>query len=1806
MDSDEPGESSTGHNQDSEENKRINDRSRRLLQALGAASAVGTAGCFEDGDTTIESPEDGTTFEVSDLNPTEVTVAPGDSIDISATITNTGDADGERDIDLVIDGDVITTESLSLDPGANQSLTFENVDTSGLDPGEYTHTVDAGDDQVSGTLTVEADDPGEPEPTAQWNRNLEVPVNPEEATNWDNYEVTKILDQGDFMDIKQTPDGRLFYITRGQNAVGTGGGPTTFNVAYVHPDTGEEQIVLEHETFNGTSGSSEVDTPTRETGGQSIAFDPDFEENNYIYILYHPRIDDMDDIGPSPYDQFWDGEVQRFGYMLLSRFELTGDEIDPTSETEIIRIPQQYDACCHHGANLEFDPEGNLYLSVGDNSEIVSPYSSIDDRESQHPGYDAGRTASNTADLRGSILRIRPTEEGGNGPDSIVNPNGMYEIPEGNLKEVHEERMGEEYSAEKFRPEIFSMGYRNPYVISVDEYTGHLFTATYGPGYGSWADSPERGPPGICGYRLICEADYAGWPYFQGYYPYRRYDHDTGEVGQPYWIDRPHNDSRNNTGLERLPPYEPDLIWHPQNGQNNLTNYHPPAWADMPRPDEVTWSDIGGSGGNNAGPAYRYSEEYGENALPPFFEGKQFFITSYGRGEILYITFYEDGSIDIDEFLPGAPWVGSTPHHMAFGPSGRLFVSNYGDGFYMVEYQGPQPGYQPPPEEDQPDRVEPGADGLSRDPPADATMLWDGEDATLDNWEVYPDGSNPDEWVETADYLETPIDGNDIQTAPELGDIHLHLEWRAPDSSDGAQPWANSGVFMMQRYEIQVLDDYNEPTAGSPSGAYYSQQPGMVHAVRPPGEWNEYDIIWRAPRWEDGELVRPAQLTLFFNGVVVLSHLDIDGPQAPEYPNFVYEEHPEALPLRLQSYGGANEPIQYRNIWYRDLPEESTYQEVGSTVTGSHPETLYGTDEYTIDPGGPGTTGEPPADAEMLIDSGLNGWETLGGDDPEWNEAGEYVEVVPETGDIQTETNYGDAQLHLEYRIPEGIDGEGPFRGASGVLMMGKYEVQILDNWENPVEADEWAGAYTHQNGPHNDAVRQPGEWQQLDIVWRAPRFESNEAVEPAQVTAFLNGVAVQTRLVIDGPNDGFTTRDYVGHAEQPLRLRDEGSAVQFRNTWIRPFETGDLVGEAPPESMSFPYALDAGGTETEGDVEIDGLQFDRSPDDNEFVSVIDAGGASSTAGTDSLPAPEELEYEGTDHDLLYASEINGEAFSVVADVPDGVYDVTLHFSEWPYFDDDQVPRLQNVSIEDELVLERFECLRGQAQVETFEDIEVTDGELNIDLEIHPDSVDPYAKLNGLEIRKVEEISVPYGLDAGGTMSDGDIVIDDLKFDDSPDDNQYVSTRGSPTASAPDNPDEYEWEGTDNDLLYATELNGEQFGFDIGIANGVYDVTLHFSDWPYFELGENDRLQNVYIEDELVLEEFLCQPGVAQPKTFRVEVTDGELNIDLEVHPDSIDPRAKINGIEINEADAEVETVSVPHGVDAGGSESSSTVEIDGVEFVGMGESDLESVQYAEEWNPADQGGVAGPVDTEIENTDHDLLYQTEAWGPGLGYSVLIENGAYDVTLHFAEIAGMGPGGRVFDVSVQDEEVLTELDISDKVGQNTAYTATIEGVEIMNGVATNGVMTIGTDTVEGGDFPKISGFEIREADNGDEDGSDGGDGVPDEAIDPSTTIEFEAQSNVAWTGVAPSEIEGDNPTLSLAAGEEYTLEWTNVNGALHNFVIETSDGSTPVETELMGEEGATQSVTFTATDEMTTYYCAPHRTLGMGGGIEIV
>ncbi|XVH33068.1 family 16 glycoside hydrolase (plasmid) [Haloferacaceae archaeon DSL9] len=475
------------------------------------------------------------------------------------------------------------------------------------------------------------------------------------------------------------------------------------------------------------------------------------------------------------------------------------------------------------------------------------------------------------------------------------------------------------------------------------------------------------------------------------------------------------------------------------------------------------------------------------------------------------------------------------------------------------------------PFEGRPPRVVPGAEGLGAEPPSDATILWDGDEATLDGWQHYPDGRDA-EWIEHGEYFEVNLGTGDIQPEEALGDCHLHLEWRVPEGLEGeGQGPGNSGVFMMETYEFQVLQSYDNHTYPSGyAGSYYlANEDGdgdapLVLPIRPPGEWQEYDIIWRGPRFEDGEVVRLPQMTLFFNGVAVQVHNDIPGPNWwMDIHEFDHEDygHPqdddgaflEEVPFNLQDHGGDQDEVHFRNIWYRDLPEDPV------EIDGPDEMPAYDTDgggwvqPEQINPGGFGTTGDAPEDAELLIDGGdLSAWESADGGDVGWSDGGDYVEVAPGAGDIQTRSSFGDAQFHVEYRIPEDVEGDGPDRGSSGVLMMGEYEIQIVDTHANPVEPEDWVGAYVDQAGPHHDAARSPGEWQQLDIVWQGPRFEDGE-VQPAQVTALLNGVAVQTRLLVDGPNAGGAIGEYEEHpSELPLRLQEDGSRVQFRNTWAR------------------------------------------------------------------------------------------------------------------------------------------------------------------------------------------------------------------------------------------------------------------------------------------------------------------------------------------------------------------------------------------------------------------------------------------------------------------------------------------------------------------------------------------------------------------------------------------------------------------------------------------------------------------------------
>jgi len=157
-----------------------------------------------------------------------------------------------------------------------------------------------------------------------------------------------------------------------------------------------------------------------------------------------------------------------------------------------------------------------------------------------------------------------------------------------------------------------------------------------------------------------------------------------------------------------------------------------------------------------------------------------------------------------------------------------------------------------------------------------------------------------------------------IRTKAGFGDCQLHIEWSSPFPATGSgQGRGNSGVFLMDNYEIQVLDSYENKTYfDGQAGAIYKQTPPQVNAMRPPGEWNVYDIIWTAPRFnEDGSLKSSAYITALHNGVLILNHFELKGDTPFTRPP-QYNKHADRLPIRLQDHGN---PTRFRNIWIREI-----------------------------------------------------------------------------------------------------------------------------------------------------------------------------------------------------------------------------------------------------------------------------------------------------------------------------------------------------------------------------------------------------------------------------------------------------------------------------------------------------------------------------------------------------------------------------------------------------------------------------------------------------------------------------------------------------------------------------------------------------------------------------------------------------------------------------------------------------------------------------------------------------------------------
>jgi cytochrome c len=394
------------------------------------------------------------------------------------------------------------------------------------------------------------------------------------------------------------PDGRIIFLER------------RGKVKLFDPKTDSIKIINELNVYS-----------TFEDGMIGLTRDPDFEKNNWLYIFYsHPTK----------------------SANVISRFSFTNGKIDLGSEKEMLEVAVQRKTCCHTGGSLTFGSDGNLYASTGDNTSPFESdgFSPSDERPDRFP-FDAQKSSANANDLRGKILRIKPQAD------------GTYTIPEGNLFPK---------GTANTRPEIYVMGCRNPYRISIDSKTGYLYWGEVGPDAGN--DDAKRGPRGYDEVNQAKGAGYFGWPYFVGNnYAYAKYDFDKKEVGDKRDFLKPVNNSPNNTGINDLPPAQPAFVWYPY-----------AASEDFP---------LTGKGGRNAmaGPVY-YSEKYKDKpgVYPSYFDGK-LMIYDWMRNWIMLCTMDKSGKLmEMEPFLPHMTF--NNISDMAIGPDGKLYTLEYGTQWF--------------------------------------------------------------------------------------------------------------------------------------------------------------------------------------------------------------------------------------------------------------------------------------------------------------------------------------------------------------------------------------------------------------------------------------------------------------------------------------------------------------------------------------------------------------------------------------------------------------------------------------------------------------------------------------------------------------------------------------------------------------------------------------------------------------------------------------------------------------------------------------------------------------------------------------------------------------------------------------------------------------------------------------------------------------------------------------------------------------------------------------------------------------------
>lgn len=476
----------------------------------------------------------------------------------------------------------------------------------------------------------------------------------EAALDWSNYEkVTLTKDTGEPIDMAVMPDGKV--LTTARNG----------DIRLTNPDAGTTKVVTSVPVYNNS-----------EDGLQTITLDPDFDTNKWVYLYYAPRTMDAPYVTTTPTGSspntvpsgqdpatYWH---QWKGYNQLTRAkwnDATG-ALDLASEQVIIKVETQRGQCCHVAGDVDFDDDGNVYLSTGDNTPASTPgangFAPNNDTPGINPGFDSRRGAGNTNDLRGKILRVH------------LEADGTYTIPAGNLFAP---------GTAKTRPEIFVMGVRNPFRMDVDPQTNAVTWGDYGPDAG--APSAERGPMGYVEWQTtaINRPINGGWPYCTGNaFNYNEWNFATATPGEFFdCAAGAENNSSGNTGLAVLPPATPATLYY---GDNS---------ADQPWPELTDFSSAGGQG-PMGGPTYHFdAANPSTTKFPEYWDQKAFFAEFSQDYLAAFDVQWPNGPVThLTNFLPNAALetngqpITDSPIDIEFGPDGSLYVLDYGDGFFRA------------------------------------------------------------------------------------------------------------------------------------------------------------------------------------------------------------------------------------------------------------------------------------------------------------------------------------------------------------------------------------------------------------------------------------------------------------------------------------------------------------------------------------------------------------------------------------------------------------------------------------------------------------------------------------------------------------------------------------------------------------------------------------------------------------------------------------------------------------------------------------------------------------------------------------------------------------------------------------------------------------------------------------------------------------------------------------------------------------------------------------------------------------------